>query len=337
MRIKSILLLLVCFLLSGLTMPAIACPPPYCGSCCHWVSTGPGPSDGYCDLNLGAECGDCQGGCYNPCNNCVSCSCEWDCSPTQYCCTDSGDYCCESSETCCEGSCCINVCCNGICCGLSWEICCNGTCCDIGNCCNDETCCAPGGDCCTDADDAYCCYAGLTCCQGNCCDPFDEICCEGDCCDKDLCEECVDGECKVCGGDPDLKCCFPPWRSCNNRCELELTGACATSNNEDCPSCYPGDCSATTTKVYTGNDVYSCKYHGCPGDCVSDDDVLCYTEYKCKNWFSPNEEQCLWHPIMQYYMCFPREGHPEWRCDMCELDGDDPGEPHMEPSEKCVG
>ena len=111
MRIRTIPFHLIIFLLlSSLTLPAIACPPPDCGSCCHWVSTGPGPSDGYCELD--AECGDCRG-CYNPCYSCVSCYCERDCSPTQSCCTDSGDYCCESNETCCEGNCCATgQCCN---------------------------------------------------------------------------------------------------------------------------------------------------------------------------------------------------------------------------------
>ena len=129
MRIKSILLLLVCFLLSGFTMSAIACLPPYCGSCCHWVSTGPGPSDGYCELD--AECGDCRG-CYNPCYSCVSCYCERDCSPTQSCCTDSGDYCCESNETCCEGNCCATgQCCND---GTCVDTCPTCKDCDSGTC-----------------------------------------------------------------------------------------------------------------------------------------------------------------------------------------------------------
>ncbi len=127
MRIRTIPFHLIIFLLlSGFTMSAIACPSPDCGDCCHWVSTGPGPSDGYCDLNLAVECGDCQGGCYNPCNNCVSCSCVWDCTPTQFCCNDT---CCNAGQNCCGGSCCSNTCCNGICCSAG-QACCNGSCCD---------------------------------------------------------------------------------------------------------------------------------------------------------------------------------------------------------------
>ena len=90
MRVRKIYILLVFLLLSNLTMPAIACPPPDCGNCCHRVSTGPGPSDGYCDLDTGADCGDCSG--CSPCYTCVSCSCDWDCT--------------NPGATCCNGSCC---------------------------------------------------------------------------------------------------------------------------------------------------------------------------------------------------------------------------------------
>jgi len=131
MKIKSILLLLFCFLLPVLAMPAIACPPPDCGDCCYWVSTGPGPNDGYCELDIGAECGDCAG--CSPCYSCVNCSCVWDCSTGQ--------------------------------------TCCNGSCCNSGNCCNSTTCCSNYDDvCCTDSG-SYCCDSGKTCCQGNCCNP----------------------------------------------------------------------------------------------------------------------------------------------------------------------
>lgn len=173
MRIQSILLLLVCFLLSGLTLPAIACPPPDCGSCCHWEGPVPG---GSCELNTGVECGDCHG-CYNPCYSCVSCFCEWDCSTgatccngsccnsdnccngttcctnsNDVCCTDSGSYCCESGETCCKGTCCDpNLCldCNsttGQCesiCDPNCEFCCDGTCCKNWQCCVDSNCVDP--------------------------------------------------------------------------------------------------------------------------------------------------------------------------------------------------
>ncbi len=129
MRIKSILFLLVCFSLSGLAMQAIACPYPDCGDCCYWVSTGPDPNDGYCDLIIGLSCGDCSG--CSPCNSCMLCFCIWDCNPG--------------------------------------ATCCNGSCCNSGNCCNSTTCCPNYDDvCCTDSG-SYCCDSGKTCCQGSCC------------------------------------------------------------------------------------------------------------------------------------------------------------------------
>jgi len=197
MRIKSILLLLVCFLLSGLTMQVIACPNPDCGSCCHWVSTGPGPSDGYCELNTGAECGDCQGGCYNPCNNCVSCSCEWDCSPGQSCCND--------------------------------------TCCDSGNCCNSTTCCSNSDDvCCTDAANDYCCPSDYTCCQGSCCDPIGkcEIClggvqCVNGCIFYYNCLKC-DGEGQCVTKCDNTQCCHQD--TCIDKCDPDGGATCTWTN-----------------------------------------------------------------------------------------------------------
>jgi hypothetical protein len=63
--------------------------------------------------------------------------------------------------------------------------------------------------------------------------------------------------------------------------------------------------------------------------------VLCYTEYKCRNWVSLNGEQCLWHPLSDSHVCFP--ALPGYRCDMCEQDPDDEGTGHMEASQKCEG
>jgi len=71
-------------------------------------------------------------------------------------------------------------------------------------------------------------------------------------------------------------------------------------------------------------------------DCVDDEQVLCYTEYKCKEWLAPNEEQCIYNPILEMYQCFYRKDLPEWRCHMCQRDLDDPGVQHMKMSKKCV-
>jgi hypothetical protein len=85
MRIKSILLLLVCFLLYRLNVPAIACPPGDCDDCETWIYTGPEPEDGYCDWDCSAgqccEDDDCVAtcsGCYKCVDNyCEPCKC-WD-------------------------------------------------------------------------------------------------------------------------------------------------------------------------------------------------------------------------------------------------------------------
>lgn len=75
MRIRTIPFHLIIFLLLySLTLPAVACPPPDCGDCCHWEGPVPG---GSCQLNTGAECGDCAG-CSGECKSCNSCSCEDD-------------------------------------------------------------------------------------------------------------------------------------------------------------------------------------------------------------------------------------------------------------------
>jgi len=80
MRIKSILLLLVCFLLTGLIMPAVACPPGDCDDCetwneetktCDWDCT-----TGQCCQN--DDCVATCSGCYKCVDNyCEQCKC-WD-------------------------------------------------------------------------------------------------------------------------------------------------------------------------------------------------------------------------------------------------------------------
>ncbi len=124
MRKKPITFFLLFLLLSNLTTPSIACPPPDCGSCCYWISTGPGPNDGYCELMPGADCGDCAG--CSPCYSCVDCFCLWDCT--------------NPFATCCNGTCCDNPCCGNECCGAN-QYCCgnppwNELCCN-----SDEVCC----------------------------------------------------------------------------------------------------------------------------------------------------------------------------------------------------
>jgi hypothetical protein len=89
MRIKSILLLLVCFLLSGFTLSAIACPPPPCPGCCYWNGSTCWPDNSACE----------------DCESCISCECESDCLMGQCCSNDACVNDCPSGECCDDGEC----------------------------------------------------------------------------------------------------------------------------------------------------------------------------------------------------------------------------------------
>jgi len=169
MRIKSILPLLVCFVLSGLTLPAVACPPGDCDDCetwdpetetCEWdCSSGQCCDGGSCvdDCPTGSCC---DGSCCDSGNCCNSTTC---CpNSDDVCCTDSGSYCCDSGETCCQGSCCTtDQCCD------------DGTCvslCPTGECCDDGTCVSscPTGKCCSNGTCVSSCPTGKCCKGGEC-------------------------------------------------------------------------------------------------------------------------------------------------------------------------
>jgi len=198
MKIKSVVILLICLLLlSGLTMQVIACPNPDCGSCCHWVSTGPGPSDGYCDLDTdtGAECGDCSG--CSPCKSCIACFCIWDCI-------------------------------------IPGATCCNGICCNSGNCCNSTTCCPNSDDICCTNSGSYCCGSDEICCQGSCCDPISkcEIClggvqCVNGCIFYYNCLKC-DGEGQCVTKCDNTQCCHQD--TCIDKCDPDGGATCTWTN-----------------------------------------------------------------------------------------------------------
>jgi len=113
------------------------------------------------------------------------------------------------------------------------QTCCSGSCCS-GSCCDNKTC--------YDPDTKRCCHYGT----GQTCDK-NKQCCDGDCCDPDKCESCVDGECKVCGGDPNYFCCDG---SC---CDKVWTKETINSDTEPCSDCeYSlGEpmCDGTTTEM----------------------------------------------------------------------------------------
>ena len=88
-------------------------------------------------------------------------------------------------------------------------------------------------------------------------------------------------------------------------------------------------CSNYTTRVYSDNINHDCT-GGCPDDCVSQDDVLCYTEYYCKmlrryffmcvNWDPGPGEDII-------RICYP---WPESSCPQCYQDDDVKTESYVE-------
>lgn len=191
----------------------------------------------------------------------------------------------------------------------------------------------------------------LQLCAVACWDPPPPPECEddGDC---DSCEECVDGECetcspccsgacRICGGDPNKHCCYGTCCSydqwccladhlCHDECvDTEPTGHCDVDNGDDypCPGCAGGilgpHCMDVTFREYTGNINHGCT-GGCPGECARQDDVLCYTEYKCRE-----------EPLI-FGVCGSEEGAPGgvacqpggeyWYCIPCKKDASFEGE-----------
>jgi len=295
--------------------------------------------DGTC-CNNGTTC--CSGHCCDPdsCMTCQNKNCKFRCDP-------SSEYCCEGTcipyeQWCCDGTPCDTECCGDECCSSS-EKCCSDT--DNDYCCSqDETCC--DGSCCDSATelccDGTCCDSATEyCCDGTCCQ-LDEECCDGTCCDPDMCEECVGGQCLVCGGRPgevccNGTCCDPDQVCCDGTCEpkceeiiVDSTTCHGTSYNcnESCDLgwdyCYP----ISTTIAYENIDIKTCQ-GGCPGDCPEPSSVLCYAEYACVR---------LWIPPWIDYYCDPIDhcvyaGEPSL-CYICKQDSGG-GDPHYVDSAEC--
>ncbi|MFA5292476.1 MAG: hypothetical protein WC496_05510 [Phycisphaerae bacterium] len=125
----------------------------------------------------------------------------------------------------------------------------------IQECCEGET---PAEDeCC--AWDKICCNHECVTPDGNqaCCDGEElyntdtQECCGGNVitkCDPDECESCIDGECKVCGGDPNKQCCGN-YQCCNESC----------NDSFNCEKCKDGGgCQACLRTVSTYEELESC-------------------------------------------------------------------------------
>jgi len=287
MRIKSLTIFLLCLLLLfGLPVPVIATTPsPECPDCYSWGWDGVKYRCLYdCKYDNCETCVDVGGGS----SACLPCGGD----PDYQCC--GAGICCNTANcgACVDGDC-------KICGGDPDKVCCGGSCCDTSQChrcnfttgeCENE--CDPDQFCCVADDGDLCCNQGQKCCTcyyvsydmyvPYCC-PSGYTCCNWDiCCDPDNCETCVDGECQVCGGDPDKVCCDG---SCEPKCEEEIDEPrCSSQWNEDCIACVGilESCSNHNTRIFTDAVTYTCS-GGCPGECAEEpNQPVCSEVYKCK-------------------------------------------------------
>lgn len=215
MKTKSLAFTLICLLLSCFAVPVLACCPD--------------PSPGPCYV--------CEDGVW-----------VWPCG----------------SGNCCNGSCCYTTCCNNVCCPAgqiccgtttccSPDRCCNGVCCGAGTCCSDSDCGHPNCWICIKCQCIFLCETDdcEDCILGSCTDrcPLLGQCkkCDGcggcvTTCHPELCEECVNNECKVCGGDTSKCCINGECRTCLKREPLDPV------ESDHC-SCDAGDCSGISTWI----------------------------------------------------------------------------------------
>ena len=243
MTSKSTIFLTAWLLLTILAMPAIAWWQPYCSGCCYWDGE---HCRGWC-----GKCRICMFCMY--CVNTGNCTSDADCpgGPCKGCvncnCQDDDSKCNSANcESCVDGQCVV-------CGGDPNQRCCMGECCGADQCCDSILGCVSECPSCRFCNNGYC----------------DDLCLE--------CSDCVGGICMSCGEQG--KVCCDGW--CEPPCEQYVQNDCNPSNNTDCLKCGGADGCATTKKVYTGNNTTTCS-GGCFGDCQTQNDEVCYTEYSCE-------------------------------------------------------
>lgn len=130
------------------------------------------------------------------------------------------------------------------------------------------------------------------------CHPY-TTCCYGSCCDWNNCETCVDGECKLCDGRPELTC-------CNGGCCGTGQGGCLSCvdglgcvkcGGDPYKHCCEGTCYDTRTQnccprrdghlYICGINEACCNGHCCPPGQCCDNDV-------CVDKCNPNGASCNW-------------------------------------------
>jgi hypothetical protein len=284
MRKILLTIFLICLILSGFSRPAMAGGDPVCPVCEYW--------DPYTSRCRSVYCGS------GNCMSCVNGSCQLCYGiPGLTCCNGS---CCDTGDeskclSCVDGGCweCNHdpeqACCRGAkqcrhwrteqCCWNTWELwatvcsnelgCCYGVCYDYAAkyCCNDGP---PGGH------RFYLIDIDKQCCNGSSCDPAN-------------CETCIDGECKVCGGDPTKTCC---------------NGSCCNTNQKCCDgSC----CNKDWTKETVAERADTCgSCNSSTGYCANM--IINSQSYeKCKNVGGGGGEHCQCNETMQVvgyiYLC----------------------------------
>lgn len=143
-------------------------------------------------------------------------------------------------------------------------------------------------------DEAKKCYCCSNCCSNSDCGECYK--CEGedcDCvyqCEPDNCESCVDGECKVCGGDENLCCVDGVCESC---CYDESTGDCEAHNNEcRCDPMGLANCT-DLKKEWTVGQVKFC-WSNCGTICWKhNDEVPCYAWQACMSIADDLDSVCI--------------------------------------------
>jgi hypothetical protein len=172
------------------------------------------------------------------------------------------------------------------------------------------------GHCCSSPYPGHCCASGVNCCGGGCCD-------------TSYCEsQCINDECKQCGGSTTKQCCdgkgcyeptekhccnFGTGKICNNDqscCKGKNGEACCDNPTE---GCCEGQCYDSVTKGCCDGTIYDLETQKCCGDrvCLKDKDCcgsICCDPELCERCFYNlnNEMVCEVCGDDPSYICCPR-------------------------------
>jgi hypothetical protein len=115
-------------------------------------------------------------------------------------------------------------------------------------------------------------------------------------CHPEFCESCIDGQCKLCGGEPNFGCCE------GHCCDLDqcldcntVTGACVSRcRPEDCRTCDGNGqcqtCGNDPNKACCNGQCYDVRTHKCCHDAATD--YICDINFTCCNGNCCDPEKC---------------------------------------------